>query len=320
MLDDRSRVQLWDAATGLPVGPPLEHADQEGGNTDLSADGRTVLTVGWNGEAWLRDAATGRLLGPPLKHQHGIQSAKFSPDGRIVLTGCVDGTARLWDVAEWPNEWAPAITLRIEALTGMTLDDRGEVRYLDTAGWSERLDRLASVGIPHSQPPRWSFDPIVYGSEPTARANAWIERGRWAEAEAELERAVNAQPENTQIRLERARFFARRTRPEEAAAEYGQALFINVMHDLLPDSEKSHGVSSGGLQPLAASERARAALSNEILTDRAIADRVCALVPKDLFQLLHPLVRARYLGNSGSLERRRGRLRTGHQRGHSRTP
>jgi hypothetical protein len=46
--------------------------------------------------------------------------------------------------------------------------------------------------------------------------------------------------------------------------------------------------------PLADAQTARAELSREILADRSIADRVCALVPDELFQVLHPLLRARY--------------------------
>ena len=46
-------------------------------------------------------------------------------------------------------------------------------------------------------------------------------------------------------------------------------------------------------------QRVRAELSTEILDDRFIADRVCALVPKELFQVLHPLDRARYWVDRG---------------------
>ena len=43
-------------------------------------------------------AATGWPLAPPLQHQDKVWAVAFSPDGKNVLTGSDDHTARLWDV------------------------------------------------------------------------------------------------------------------------------------------------------------------------------------------------------------------------------
>ena len=169
-------AQWWDATTGQPINLPLERPAEnrappaDGDNllvrTSLSTDGRTALKHDHGIEVRLRDAATGRQLGPPLKHQSGVATTKFSPDERTVLSGCNDGTARLWDVAEWPDEWASDVTLPIEAMTGGTLDEQGAVLFLDKTAWSERLHQLASKGIPLSQRPRWSLDPVLFGPKP----------------------------------------------------------------------------------------------------------------------------------------------------------
>jgi Tfp pilus assembly protein PilF len=128
-----------------------------------------------------------------------------------------------------------------------------------------------------------------------ARANAWIARGRWADAEAAFEEAIKACPDDGRIRWERARFFARHARPKEAAEEFAESLLRNVMHDLLAAKIKSWSEADQmQTDPLADAQSARAELSQEILADRSIADRVSALVPEELFQVLHPLVRARY--------------------------
>jgi WD40 repeat protein len=45
------------------------------------------------------NVAAGRPDGAPLRHAGAITSARFTPDGRGILTASFDGTARLWDAA-----------------------------------------------------------------------------------------------------------------------------------------------------------------------------------------------------------------------------
>ncbi len=96
-------AQVWDAATGEPIGLPLPD-DGTVWDVAYSPDGKTILTGSGNvlkrkGEARLWDAATGKPLGTPLQHQDAVTAAAFSPDGKSVLTGSRDDTARLWDTA-----------------------------------------------------------------------------------------------------------------------------------------------------------------------------------------------------------------------------
>ncbi len=134
----REAIRLIDPATGLVVSTPIRNGE----TGDLSPDGRTLLTGGGDDAARLWEVSTGRPLGPPLWHQSGaVRIAKFSADGQTVLTGGDDRTARLWDVAEWPDEWAPDVTLRIEAMTGLALDKQEEVRDFEPSN-VERAFRL----------------------------------------------------------------------------------------------------------------------------------------------------------------------------------
>ncbi len=95
----RDRIErLWDTATGLPIGKPLEF---QGGVHALafSPDGKNILTASEDRTARLWDAVTGQPISRALVHQGAVVTVAFSPDGKTVLTGSTGGTARLWDVA-----------------------------------------------------------------------------------------------------------------------------------------------------------------------------------------------------------------------------
>ncbi|HXJ61507.1 MAG TPA: serine/threonine-protein kinase [Verrucomicrobiae bacterium] len=73
-------------------------------HVEFSRDGERLLVLREN--AWternestarLCDAASGSVLGTGMEHAASIQGARFSPDGRRVLTYAADRTARVWD-------------------------------------------------------------------------------------------------------------------------------------------------------------------------------------------------------------------------------
>jgi WD40 repeat protein len=150
-IDDGRAARLWDAHTGGAVGPILRPSR---GGADLVAwnpDGRIVATV-QVGIIQLWERSTGKPLGPPLRMQGGQHQIAFHPNGKS-LVGISE--AQRADRATVVEEWTlPAaadlagerLRLWVEVITGLELDEGGEVRELSSKIWQQRRDRLQRLG------------------------------------------------------------------------------------------------------------------------------------------------------------------------------
>jgi tetratricopeptide (TPR) repeat protein len=147
----------------------------------------------------------------------------FSPDGRIFLTSSFDsGSLLRWDVpARLPDDRA-RLAAWIETITGLELDDQGSVRPLDNAAWRQRRERLAQLSGPPPGETTRLLDPILFGPQPTARADSLAKLGRREAAEAAFAEAVAARPSSRHVWMARCRFDFLRAGPAKAAADLGE--------------------------------------------------------------------------------------------------
>jgi WD40 repeat protein len=154
-LDKTARV--WDAITGQPMTQPLAH-DGEIGHVEFLHDGKSVITNGSVSAARLWDVATGKEIGPGLSHSGGVVgSSAMDRDGRVIATGCLDGTIKFWDVPGLIEGDIHEIGNEVEAKTGMRLDERDAIHFLGAGDWRRLTPRSRKVSrdrgtVPGSDP------------------------------------------------------------------------------------------------------------------------------------------------------------------------
>jgi WD40 repeat protein len=93
-------ARVWDAATGKPIGEPLNGHTDAVMSAAFSLDGKRIVTASCDGTVRVWDAATGQPIGERLAVDMGpVTSAAFSPDGKRIVTASRDNKVRQWDVA-----------------------------------------------------------------------------------------------------------------------------------------------------------------------------------------------------------------------------
>ena len=93
-------VQIRDAATGRPLGKPLQHSDDVFWLV-FDRAGQRLATASKDKTARIWSLQTGQMLTPPLVHADPLyvfDSVKFSPDGSRLATAA-GSSAQVWDTA-----------------------------------------------------------------------------------------------------------------------------------------------------------------------------------------------------------------------------
>ncbi len=97
--DESGAAHLWDAATGREDGPPVKH-DGRANWVDFHPDGQSfVVAAGSVATIWKIADRTkpAAVVTHPDAPKSEIKCARFSPNGKWLVTASTDGTARIWD-------------------------------------------------------------------------------------------------------------------------------------------------------------------------------------------------------------------------------
>jgi WD40 repeat protein len=198
-------IRLWSTADGAPVGQEMTSGLNE--IFVPSPDAKFVLIASLGTS--LRPDRTARLwttaesapVGPAMSHDSSVTAAAFSPDGRIVATGCVSGKVRLWSTtdaapigAAWEAIAEPPKPLQLHAFRTIALmlfSPDGRILLVGgdmSRGRIQGIARLFRVPagtpigdpVPLSDPhPTAVFSPdgqtvlIQEGSDQSARVGLW---------------------------------------------------------------------------------------------------------------------------------------------------
>jgi RNA polymerase sigma factor (sigma-70 family) len=93
------RVRLLDTATGTCLRTFERHAARVM-TLALSPDDRLLASGSWEDKRiCLWNVETGKLVRELGKRKHEVGATRFSPDGKTLATGGIDGPIHLWDVA-----------------------------------------------------------------------------------------------------------------------------------------------------------------------------------------------------------------------------
>ena len=96
--NDRYRVHLWDAESGMEIGEPLRiPRDCSGGVSAVTTNGRRVATGSWDGTVRVWDKESGMAVCLLHEHKKPVSCLAISADGRTVVSAYSDCSMWVWD-------------------------------------------------------------------------------------------------------------------------------------------------------------------------------------------------------------------------------
>jgi tetratricopeptide (TPR) repeat protein len=199
-------IRVWDAATGAAVLPPIRSGLL--GHVEFSPDGRRLLA------AHVFDVATGWPLTPPLSGERVVLDARFSPDGRRVVTTSGVGGALLRDLE--PDARSLDDLVRMAALlSGTRLDDSGAAVPISKSELKE-----AHAALLRNDSRTFATSPAQVLGWHHQQALACEKALAWDAALVHLNHLIEVQPEVEALRFRRGIAHAFLGHRSEAIAEF----------------------------------------------------------------------------------------------------
>ena len=169
-------VKLRDATTGAVLSR-LMAASSPAVCATFRGDGRLVAVGCQDGSVRLCDPTASQPIGPPRFMEHSVSKVAFTPDGSSVAGIDIAGNSRRWPVPHaLPEEDMEDLRLRVEARTGLRMENDHSIARLDTSAWRDRLEQLGRLdpsALRLEVGPDW-HEPMVREAEQDGNAFAAI--------------------------------------------------------------------------------------------------------------------------------------------------
>ena len=116
-------ILVWDPDSGALLDRIPDNGQRSYGLA-LSPDGKTLAAAtgapGQAGEVRIFDSRSGRVLATPFRGDDTVLAIGFSPDGKVLAFGGVDGKLRLFETGKWTallevgahSDWLTALSWR----------------------------------------------------------------------------------------------------------------------------------------------------------------------------------------------------------------
>ncbi len=94
---ENGTIQIWETATGTPLGPPMQHDDSV---LIVAFDPRGNVLAGCSGDGnlILWNLTTRKPEGEPIRHKRAVHALCYASDGKRLAAGAADGKVNIYDV------------------------------------------------------------------------------------------------------------------------------------------------------------------------------------------------------------------------------